>query len=98
MEAEIIKHVHLHREVEPKNLDTPVETDKTGETVETVPFIRSCTKPKPVWTQILPQSVSNNIDYMDLGEQSDMDKSPTPKWKRYYRLIYYQITKCMTIM
>ena len=65
-EADIVKHVHVHKETDSKTV-VPVETDKpveTVETVETAHFTRSRAKTKSTWTNRLPRSVSNNIDYV----------------------------------
>ena len=87
MEADIIKHVHVHKETDSKTV-IPVETDKpveTVETVETAHFTRSLAKTKPTRTNRLPWSVSNNIDYVHQDEESDSDKSPSPKRKQNTR-------------
>ena len=80
MEADIIKHVHVHKETDSKTV-VPVETDEPVETVETAHFTRSRAKTKPTRTNRLPWSVSNNIDYVHQDEQNDSDKSPSPKRK-----------------
>ena len=77
-EADIVKHVHVHKETESKTV-IPVETDEpveTVETVETAHFTRSCAKTKSPRTNRLPRSVSNKIAYVHQDEQSDSDKSP----------------------
>ena len=82
-EADIIKHVHVHQETESKTA-SPVKASKPVETmeiVETVHFTRSRAKTKSPWTNSLPRSVSNNIAYVHQDEQSDSDKSPSPKRK-----------------
>ena len=79
-EADIIKHVHVHKETDSKTV-VPVETDEPVETVETAHFTRSRVKTKPSRKHRLPQSVSNNTDYVNQDEQSDTDKSPSPKRK-----------------
>ena len=80
MEADIIKHVHVHKETDSKTV-VPVEPVETVETVEMAHFTRSRAKTKPTRTNRLPRSVSNNIDYVHQDEQSDSDKSPSPKRK-----------------
>ena len=83
MEADIIKHVHVHKETDSKTV-IPVETDESVETVETVEtahFTRSHAKSKSPQTNRLPRSVSNNIDYVQQDEESDSNKSPSPKRK-----------------
>ena len=87
MEADIVKHVHVHKETDSKTV-VPGETDKpmeTVETVETAHFTRSRAKTKSIRTNRLPRSVSNNIDYVHQDEQSDSDKSPSLKRKRNTR-------------
>ena len=87
MEADIVKHVHVHKETDSKTV-IPVETDEPVETMETeemAHFTRSHAKTKPTQTNRLPQSVSKNIDYVHQDEQSDSDKSPSPKRKRNTR-------------
>ena len=82
-EADIIKHVHVHKETESKTVvsveaSEPVETVVT---VETAHFTRSRAKTKSPRTNRLPRSVSNNIAYVHQDEQSYSDKSPSPKRK-----------------
>ena len=87
MEADIVKHVHVHKETESKTV-IPVEASEpveTVETVETAHFTRSRAKTKSPQTNRLPRSVSNNIAYVHQEEQSDSDKSPSPKRKRNTR-------------
>ena len=79
-EADIVKHVHVHKETDSKTV-VPVETDKPVETVEMAHFTRSHAKTKPTRTNRLPQSVSNNIDYVHQDEQRDSDKSSSLKRK-----------------
>ena len=83
MEVDIVKHVHVHKETESKTV-IPVEASEPVETVETVEmahFTRSRAKTKSPQTNRLPRSVSNNIAYVHQEEQSDSDKSPSPKRK-----------------
>ena len=77
-EVDIIKHVHIHKEADSKNV-VPVETDEPVETVEMVHFTISHVKPKPSRKHRLPWSVSKNIDYVNQDKQSDTDKSPSLK-------------------
>ena len=82
-EADIVKHVHVHQETESKTA-SPVKASKPVETMETVEkahFTRSHAKTKSPRTNRLPRSVSNNIAYVHQDEQSDSDKSPSPKRK-----------------
>ena len=83
MEADIIKHVHVHQETESKTA-SPVKANKpveTVETVETAHFTRSRAKTKSPQTNRLPRSVSNNIACVHQDEESDSDKGPSPKRK-----------------
>ena len=90
MEADIVKHVHVHKETEsktapPAKLSELVGTVGTVETVETVHFTRSRTKTKSPRTNRLPRTVSNNIAYVHQDEQSYSRSSPLPKRKRNSR-------------
>ena len=78
-ESDIIKHIHVHQEVMPKN------NMKTMVTVEMAHFTRLCVKPKPTQSSRSPQSVSQNVDYIDLNESDAGDQSPTPKCKHANR-------------
>ena len=82
-EADIVKHVHVHKETESKTA-SPVEASDPVETVETVEmahFTRSHAKTKSPRTNRLPRTASNNIAYVHKEEQSDSDKSPLLKRK-----------------
>ena len=75
-EADIMKHVHVHKEIKPSGL---------VETVETTHFTRSRTKTKSPRTNRLPRTVSSNIAYVHQDEQSDSGSSPSAKRKRNSR-------------
>ena len=82
-EVDIMKHVHVHRELKPKTvpLTKPGEAVETVETVETVHFTRSRTKTKLSRTNRLPRTASNNIAYVHLDDESDSGSSPSAKRK-----------------
>ena len=83
-EADIVKHVHVHKETESKTAP-PAKPSKLVGTVETVHFTRSRTKTKSPRTNRLPRTASSNIAYVHLDEQSDSGNSPSPKRKRNSR-------------
>ena len=83
-EADIMKHVHVHKETEskmapPAKPSKLVGTVETVETVEMVHFTRSRTKTKSPKTNRLPRSASSNIAYVQQDEQSDSASSPRLK-------------------
>ena len=86
-EADIMKHVHVHKEIKLKMAPPakPSELVGTVETVEMVHFTRSCTKTKLPRTNRLPRTASNNIAYVHQDEQSDSRGSPSAKRKRNLR-------------
>ena len=83
-EADIMKHVHVHKELKSK-MAPPTKPSEAVETVETVHFTRSRTKTKPPRTSRLPRTASNNIAYVHQDEQSDSGGSPSAKRKRNLR-------------
>ena len=86
-EADILKHVHVHKEIKSK-MNPPAKLSElvgTVETVETTYFTRSCTKTKLPRTNRLPRTVSGNITYLHQDEQSDSGNSPSAKRKRNSR-------------
>ena len=87
MEADIVKHVHVHKETELKTAPPakPSELVGTVETVEMEHFTRSRTKTKSPRTNRLPRTASSNIAYVHQDEQSDSGSSPSPKRKRNSR-------------
>ena len=82
-EANIVKHVHVHKEIKSKTAPPakPSELVGTVGTVETVHFTRSCTKTKSPRTNRLPRTASSNIAYVHQDEQSDSGSSPLAKRK-----------------
>ena len=82
-EADIAKHVHVHKEIKSKTAPPakPSELVGTVETVETVHFTRSHTKTKSPRTNRLPRTASNIIAYVHQDEQSDSGSSPSAKRK-----------------
>ena len=86
-EADIVKHVHVHKDLKSKTVPPtkPGEAVGTVETVETVHLTRSCTKRKPPRTNRLPRTASNNIAYVHQDDQSDSGSSPSAKRKRNLR-------------
>ena len=89
-EADIVKHVHVHKETESKTAPPAKPSELVGtvgtvETVEMVHFTRSCTKAKSPRTKRLPRAASSNIAYVHQDEQSDSGSSPSPKRKRNSR-------------
>ena len=87
MEADIVKHVHVHKEIKSKMAPPakPSELVGTVETVETVHFTRYRTKTKSPRTNRLPRTESSNIAYVHQDEQSDSGSSPSAKRKRNSR-------------
>ena len=85
--ADVMKHVHVHKELKSKMAPPtkPSEVVGTVETVETVHFTRSRTKTKLPRTNRLPRTASNNIAYVHQDEQSDSGSSPSAKRKRTLR-------------
>ena len=83
MEADIMKHVHVHKETELKTAPPakPSELVGTVETVEMAHFTRSRTKTKSPRTNRLPRTASSNIAYVHQDKQSDSRSSPSPKRK-----------------
>ena len=79
-EADIVKHVHVHKETESK-MAPPAKPSKLVGTVETVHFTRSRTKTKSPRTNRLPRTASSNIAFVHQDEQSDSGNSPSPKRK-----------------
>ena len=82
-EADIVKHVHVHKEIKSKTAPPakPSELVGTVETVETTHFTRSRTKTKSPRTNRLPRTASSNIAYVHQDEQSDSGSSPSAKKK-----------------
>ena len=82
-EADIMKHVHVHKEIKLKTAPPakPSELVGTVETVEMVHFARSRTKTKSPRTNRLPRTASNNIAYVYQDEPSDSENSPLAKRK-----------------
>ena len=86
-EADIVKHVHVHKELKMK-MDPPAKLSElvgTVETVEMTHFTRSRTKTKLPRTNRLPRTASSNIAYVHQDEQSDSGNSPSSKRKRNSR-------------
>ena len=83
-EADIVKHVHVHKELKSKTAPPNIPSEVVG-TVETVHFTRSRTKTKPPRTNRLPRTASNNIAYVHQDEQSNSGSSPSAKRKRNLR-------------
>ena len=79
-EADIMKHVHIHKEIKLKKAP-PAKPSELEETVETKHFTRSRTKTKLPRTNRLPRTVSSNIAYLHQDEQSDSGSSPSAKRK-----------------
>ena len=77
-EADIVKHVHVHKEIKSKTAPPakPIELVGTVETAETIPFTRFRTKTKSPRTNRLPRTASSNIAYVHQDEQSDSGSSP----------------------
>ena len=86
-ETDIVKHVHVHKELKSKTVPPtkPGEAVGTVETVETVHFTRSRTKTKLPRTNRLPRTVSNNIAYVHQDEESNSGSSPSAKRKHKLR-------------
>ena len=86
-EADIVKHVHVHKEIESKTAPPvkPKELVGTVETVETVHLTRSHTKNKTPRTNRLPRIASKNVAYVHQDELSDSGSSPSPIRKRILR-------------
>ena len=82
-EADIVKHVHVHKEIKSKMAPPakPSELVGTVETVETVHFTRSRLKTKSPRTNRLPRTASNNIAYVHQDKQSDSGNSSSAKRK-----------------
>ena len=85
-EVDIVKHVHVHKEIKSKTAPPAkpselVGTVETVETVETTHFTRSRTKTKSPRTNRLPRTASSNIAYVHQDEQSDSGSSPSAKRK-----------------
>ena len=82
-EADIVKHVHVHKEIKSKMAPPAKLSELVGtvETVETTHFTRSRTKTKSPRTNRLPRTVSRNIAYVHQDEQSDSGSSPSAKRK-----------------
>ena len=83
-EADIVKHVHVHRELKSKTVP-PTKPGEAVEKVETVHFTRSLTKTKLSRTNRLPRTASNNIAYVHQDDESDSRSSPSAKRKRKLR-------------
>ena len=79
-EADIMKHVHVHKEIKLKTAPPAKPSELVG-TVETVHFTRSRTKTQSPRTNRLPRTASNNIAYVHQDEQSDSGSSPSAKRK-----------------
>ena len=86
-EADIVKHVHVHRELRSKTvpLTKPGEAVESLETVETVHFMRSRTKTKMSKTNRLSRTASYHIAYVHQNDESDSGSSPSGKRKRKLR-------------
>ena len=86
-EADIVKHVHIHKEIKSKTAPPakPSELVGTVETVEMTHFTRSRTKTKLPRTNRLPRTASSNIAYVHQDEQRDSGSSPSAKRKRNSR-------------
>ena len=85
-EADIMKHVHVHKEIKSKTAHPTKPSELVGtvgtvETVEMAHFTRSRTKTKSPRTNRLPRTVSSNIAYVHQDEQSDSGSSPSAKRK-----------------
>ena len=82
-EADIMKHVHVHKEIKSKTAPPakPSELVGTVETVEMIHFTRSHTKTKSPRTNRLPRTASSNIAYVHQDKQSDSGSSPSAKRK-----------------
>ena len=76
-EADIIKHVHIHRRTE-KNVETT-----NAETV--AHYTRSSDKPKINKTSRHPRPATKDVNYSNLETDTSETLSPTPKRKRYNR-------------
>ena len=83
-EVDIVKHVHVHRELKLKTVP-PTKPGETVETGETVHFTRSRTKTKLSRTNRLLRRASNNIAYVHQDDESDSGSSPSAKRKRKLR-------------
>ena len=77
-EADIVKHVHVHRELKSKTVPL-TKPGEAVESVETVHFTRSRTKTKMSRTNRLPRTASNNIAYVHQDDESDSGSSPSAK-------------------
>ena len=86
-EADIVKHVHVDKEIKSKTAPPakPSELVGTVETVEMTHFTRSRTKTKLPRTNRLPRRASSNIAFVHQDEQSDSGSSPSAKRKRNSR-------------
>ena len=79
-EADIVKHVHVHKEIKSKTAPPAKPSELVG-TVETIHCTRSRTKTKSPRTNRLPRTASSNIAYVHQDEQSDSGSSPSAKRK-----------------
>ena len=81
-EADIVKHVHVHREAVPHAKVLMVETVETSETAH---FTRSHAKPKPDRTTRHPRGANQNVDYTNLESADEDSQIPTSKHKQLSR-------------
>ena len=86
-EVDIVKHVHVHKEIKSKMAPPAKLSELVGtvETVETTHFTRSRTKTKSPRTNRLPRTASMNIAYVHQDEESDSGSSPSAKRKQNLR-------------
>ena len=82
-EANIVKHVHVHRETEPHKKTPP--TVETVETSQATHFTRSCAKPKPDRITRHPRTANQHIDYSNLETAEEDSQSPTSKCQWFGR-------------